>query len=134
MYRHLCMHSIRDVIITMDIIFSDKHQSMCFILVGDLLLLIAPLVTHYWYFHFIEESEAQTGYIFGRDHLVYKWKGQIMAPETLKKGSVFERRNEEIRMHLVTTSKESGICFYYHNIFCYQKEKLGRKRGEITDT
>ena len=28
-----------------------------------------------------------------------------MAPEALKKGSVFERRNEEIRMHLVTTSK-----------------------------
>ena len=45
-----------------------------------------------------------------------------MTPETLKKGSVFERRNEEIRMHLVTTSKESEICFCYHNVFFYQKK------------
>ena len=73
MYRYLCMHSVRDVIITMDIIFSDKHQSVCFILVCDLLLIIAPSVTYYWYFNFIEEeSEAQTGYIFGHGHLVYK--------------------------------------------------------------
>lgn len=37
-------------------------------------------------------------------------------------------------MHLLTTSKRSGICFCYHNIFCCQKGKNWEENGARSQT
>ena len=59
-----------------------------------------------------------------------------MAPEALKKGSVFERRNEEIRMHLVTTSKVEYVSdiITYFVIRCKIGKKTGRDHRHIEST
>ena len=59
------------------------------------------------YQFFIEdENAAKRGYILGQDYLVYKRKDQHLFPESANKSSVFEKRNERIGMHLITTPKK----------------------------